>query len=71
MEWERSILVSNGGTFRVSAKEKFDGLDGCLPHGSLVDGEVTYVVWLRCTAWVCFEKGIDDLLGGLEGTGCM
>ncbi len=46
MEWERAVLVSNSGAFGVAREEEFDGVDGSLPHGCLVDGEVADVVGL-------------------------
>ncbi len=69
MEWKGAILVPYGGALGVAAEKELNGVDRCLPHCCLVDGEVADVVGLGCSSWVGFEEGVDYLLRGLEGAG--
>ena len=50
-------------------QEEFDRVGRGLPHGRLMQWEIAHGVGRGCSVGECFEEGIDDIRGGLEGAG--
>jgi hypothetical protein len=68
---KRSILVTNSSSLGMTSQQQLYSLNRSLPHGSLMDWQVSSRVRLGCTTWVGLEERLENIGASLEGAGSM